>query len=118
MTLPQSAFVPVEVRAPRGGDTVEIDWADGHTSRLPNELLRGYCPCAGCQGHSGSIRYIAAQNAVIETIDEVGNYGLTFGWADGHNSGIYDYRYLRGLCACTSCYPGSPQSRKETLPRG
>ena len=117
MSLPPSAFVPVTMRAPRGGDTVEIDWADGHTSRYPNELLRGYCPCAGCQGHTGSIGFIPGGNSVIDTIEEIGNYGIGFGWGDGHNSGIYSYVYLRGLCGCATCWPDSPQSRKETLPR-
>ena len=115
--MSDAARTPTLVRAPRGGDTVEIEWADGHHSRYPNELLRGYCPCAGCQGHSGQIRFIAGQNPVIETIEEVGNYGLSFAWGDGHNSGIYTYRYLRGLCACDACLPGSAHARRESLPR-
>lgn len=115
--MTDASLSPLELRAPRGADTLEIDWADGHRSRYPNELLRGYCPCAGCQGHSGTIKFIPGANAVIETIEEVGNYGLTFGWGDGHNSGIYDYRYLRSLCACDRCLPGSPHEKRQTLPR-
>ena len=112
-----SAITPRLVRAPRGSDTVEIEWADGHLGRYPNELLRGYCPCASCQGHSGEIRFLAGRNTVLESLDEIGNYGLSFTWGDGHNSGIYAYRYLRTLCACTTCAPGSLHGRKESLPR-
>jgi DUF971 family protein len=30
-------------------------------------------------------------------LDQVGNYALSFTWGDGHSSGIYTFRYLRGL---------------------
>src|SRR5690242_8516700 len=112
-----SALTPLEVRAPRGADTLEIDWADGHTSRYANELLRAYCPCAGCQGHSGEIAFRPGGNTALEGIDEVGNYALCFTWGDGHASGIYSYRYLRTLCACAACLPGSAHGRREPLPR-
>ena len=51
MTDPQ--FAANAVRSPRGASITEIDWADGHKGIYPHEILRGYCPCAGCQGHSG-----------------------------------------------------------------
>jgi DUF971 family protein len=38
-----------------------------------------------------------------ERIDVVGNYALHFTWSDGHNTGIYSYDYLRGLCQCPDC---------------
>ena len=110
-------YHPLEVRAPVGAPATEISWADGHQSTYPNTLLRGYCPCAGCQGHEGRIKYIEGGNAVLDTLEEVGNYGLALGWGDGHNSGIFTYRYLRDLCACASCLPDSPHERREALPR-
>ena len=110
-------MVPTEVRAPRGADAVEIDWADGHRSRYPNALLRGYCPCAGCQGHSGTIAWVDPGNTELAEIAEVGNYGLGLSWGDGHATGIYTYRYLRELCACERCFPASAKARREPLPR-
>ena len=110
-------FSPRAVRAPVGGDVVEIDWADGHVGVLPNALLRAYCPCAGCQGHSGEIRYLPGGNAVIDGLEEVGSYALTFTWGDGHSSGIYTFRYLRCLCACAQCLPGSPVEARAAVPR-
>ena len=106
-----------EVKGEAGGPPYVVEWADGHTGRYTNELLRGYCPCAGCQGHSGEIKFIAGQNAVLDAIEEVGNYGLCFTWGDGHNSGIYAYRYLRELCGCAACAPSAPATRREPLPR-
>jgi len=104
--LSQSATTPTAVRAPLGGSVVEIDWADGHTGTIPNERLRGYCPCAGCQGHgSGDLEFISGVDVSIRQIEEVGNYALCFTWGDGHNSGLYRWEFLRGLCACAACLP-------------
>jgi DUF971 family protein len=114
MTLATTAL---QVRSPVGGDTTEIDWADGHTGVLPNAMLRAYCPCAGCQGHSGEIRFVPGGNSVIEAIEEVGSYALQFTWGDGHASGIYTFRYLRRLCACPTCAPSSPFVTRASVPR-
>ncbi|MBV9946214.1 MAG: DUF971 domain-containing protein, partial [Myxococcales bacterium] len=79
-------------------------------SRYPHAVLRGYCPCAGCQGHSGEIAYRETTDAEqeLEDIQPVGGYALALKWFDGHQSGIYSYRYLRGLCPCEACRPGTP----------
>ena len=34
----------------------------------------------------------------INDIAVVGRYALNFRWSDGHETGIYSFRYLRGLC--------------------
>ncbi len=114
MTLATTAL---QVRSPVGGDTTEIDWADGHKGVLPNAMLRAYCPCAGCQGHSGEIRFIPGGNSVIDAIEEVGSYALQFTWGDGHASGIYTFRYLRRLCACPACAAASPFATRANVPR-
>lgn len=117
MDTDPKTFFPLAVRAPRGGDTVEIDWADGHLGVLPNALLRAYCPCAGCQGHTGEIRFVPGGNAVIDQLEEVGSYALQFTWGDGHASGIYTFRYLRRLCGCPKCLPASPAASQGVIPR-
>jgi len=93
----------------------EIDWGDGHKGIYPHDVLRGYCPCAGCQGHSAIIRFVACEGAQLELegIEPVGNYALSLAWFDGHNSGLYSYRYLRALCHCTQCQPDG--TKKEHL---
>jgi DUF971 family protein len=98
-------FRPVAIRSPRGARTTEIDWADGHKAVYPHEILRGYCPCAGCQGHSGEIRFIETTDdqRELDQIQPMGGYALGLTWFDGHSSGIYSYRYLRGLCQCAGC---------------
>ena len=96
---------PVAIRSPRGARTTEIDWADGHKGIYPHESLRGYCPCAGCQGHSGTIAFVPTSGDAqqLEDIEPVGGYALALKWFDGHASGIYSFSYLRSLCQCDAC---------------
>lgn len=94
---------PVEVRRDAAAQRVHITWSDGHESDYPFAYLRGWCPCAACQGHSGEKRYIHSEHTMLERIAPVGRYALTFVWDDGHETGIYAYPYLRELCACAAC---------------
>lgn len=88
---------PRAVRAPHGARVLTIEWADGLRSELPHRLLRGYCPCAGCQGHGGGIRYLTEGSDELTVVEAVGAYALGLAWADGHASGIYTFAYLRRL---------------------
>lgn len=97
-----SSPVPVELRAPRGARVLEIVWDDGVTSTFSHRLLRGFCPCAYCQGHQGPIGWADGapeEEQAIDDIEEVGHYAVRLGWADGHTTGIYSFRFLRELHA-------------------
>ena len=96
---------PAEVRRSVEERQVHIAWTDGHVSDYPFAYLRGWCPCAACQGHGNEPRYIHADNTDLLKIGVVGNYALSFVWGDGHDTGIYSYRWLRQLCACSECRP-------------
>jgi DUF971 family protein len=88
---------PTAVKAPRGARSLEIQWSDGAKITYPHEIIRGYCPCATCQGHSGTIRFVSGGDLELRDIEQVGNYALGLTWSDGHSSGIYSFRYLRAL---------------------
>jgi prepilin-type processing-associated H-X9-DG protein len=96
---------PLKVKAPRGAQVMNITWADGHEGVLPHDTLRGYCPCAHCQGHGGTIEYVPGGNTELREIEQVGGYALQLTWGDLHSSGIYSFRYLRSLCQCEACKP-------------
>ena len=98
-------IAPTEVRRIGEQRLLRITWNDGHVSDYPWTYLRGWCPCAGCQGHGGERRYIHAPASDLASISVVGNYALSIVWSDGHDTGIYSYRYLRDLCACETCKP-------------
>ena len=101
---PQAARHPI---AQGRSASPEIDWGDGHKGLYPHEALRGYCPCAGCQGHSGDIGFVETRGdqQELEDIESVGNYALALRWFDGHATGIYSFKYLRALCRCPECHP-------------
>ena len=94
---------PTRVRSPKGSVTTEIDLDDGVTTRYHHRTLRGFCPCAVCQGHDGALRWVAAVEQAsalaleLKEIEQVGNYAIGLAWADGHRGGIYGFEYLRAL---------------------
>ena len=110
-------FVPTGVQAPHGGRVLTMTWADGHKCSYKHEILRGYCPCAGCQGHGGGIRYIEGGNLEIREIQQVGNYALGLTWGDGHASGIYSFRFLRTLCELIEAHGADGLIALGELPR-
>lgn len=109
--------VPRHVKAPHGATLLQITWADGQSSHLPHDLLRGYCPCAGCQGHSGSIRFVPGGNTELRNIEQIGNYAFGLGWGDGHDSGIFTFRFLRALGDLIEAQGAEEVKRLGELPR-
>lgn len=88
---------PKGIRAPHGARIFEITWASPEgtlTHRLPHSILRGYCPCAGCQGHGGTVQFIPSQNEDLREITPVGNYAVGLTWGDMHSTGIYSFAFL------------------------
>lgn len=98
-----SAEDPLEIRHRRAARTIEINWADGHVSVFPLDYLRSWCPCAGCQGHAAHPTYLDLKNQALHHIESVGNYAVVLAWADGHDTGIWNFGRLRELCPCESC---------------
>jgi DUF971 family protein len=96
---------PVEIRAPEGARLLEIVWDDGTTTAYEHRVLRGLCPCAYCQGHSGPTKWVEGTEALPEAalelrgLKQVGAYALGLTWGDGHASGIYTFRFLTELGA-------------------
>jgi DUF971 family protein len=65
--------------------------------------LRGWCPCAQCQGHSGRRGFVEVDDPVLSTVEGVGRYAVRFIWVDGHSTGMYSYPYLRELADLPEC---------------
>ncbi len=85
------------------GDELAIKWDDGGESYIKLEKLRRACPCAGCKGEMdvmGNVyknpdKPLAAPAFQLVRIVSVGGYAVQPVWADGHNTGIYSFHYLR-----------------------
>jgi DUF971 family protein len=40
--------------------------------------------------------------------EPVGKYALKFKWNDGHELGIYSWKWLREICPCEECKHAKP----------
>lgn len=89
-----------------------ISWNDGHESDFPLDMLREICPCVECRGghdrmgqqHEPDILSLTpTRSYAINDLQLVGNYALQVVWQDGHNAGIYTWKYLRRMCMCEVC---------------
>jgi DUF971 family protein len=88
---------------------VLVVWADGHQSLIPIQRLRGYCPCAMCQGHEvGALKWIDNKVSAIFDAELVGRYAIHFKFGDGHNTGIYRWEVLRKMDPAEEVRWGSP----------
>ena len=98
------AFQLLEVRRQPAERRLRLTWTDGHVAELDYDLVRGWCPCALCQGHGTTIGFHPPASPVeITSIQQVGNYAISIAWSDGHGTGIYRFDYLRELCPCDAC---------------
>ena len=89
---------PVDVVLSRSQAQLSIEWEDGVVSRLPIDYLRGWCPCAACQGHGTVVEFHPAGPGLgIEHMSEAGAYALHIRFSDGHDSGIYTWTWLRQI---------------------
>jgi len=94
---------PTEINHLKSERSVRITWDDGHVGEYDEVYLRGYCPCALCQGHGAQRRFVEVPAAQLVEIRTVGNYAIEMRWQDGHSTGIYTFDYLRSLCPCRKC---------------
>ncbi|MBI4817257.1 MAG: DUF971 domain-containing protein [Deltaproteobacteria bacterium] len=91
---------PVEIRNDRENGRVVVVWDDGARSMYPLDDLRNACPCAGCRGHSpGEVEPPKVKGVGLLNIAEVGSYAIRFAFSDGHDTGIYTFKYLRDIGA-------------------
>jgi DUF971 family protein len=107
-------FIPNRITANKNNCELMIIWNDDHASTYPFSLIRNACPCAECRGgHDqmsteppGEVFYMPIEDnpaTRLKKIENIGSYGITIEWEDGHHFGIYNWHYLRALCPCSIC---------------
>ena len=87
------------------GTELAVKWDDGREDFISLEKLRRACPCAGCKGeidilgnvYKNPVKPFAPNAFTLVKIASVGGYAIQPVWADGHNTGIYSFEYLRQL---------------------
>jgi DUF971 family protein len=108
---PFDTVEPVDLRWNTDG-SVGITWDDSHESTFDLAFLRSRCPCATCKGTHGPPTTLVKDtrragrtepSSEVQSVEPVGQYAIRFKWGDGHDAGLYSYRYLRVICPCAAC---------------
>jgi len=76
---------------------LELQYVSDETYRIPFELLRVYSPSAEVQGHGPGQETLQTgkRDVTLIAVEPVGHYALQLNFSDGHNTGIFSFKYLR-----------------------
>ncbi len=92
---------PTEIRWLEQREVLSIQFSDDTQKEFPAAFLRGFCPCARCQGHgAGPPKFKVASTPAatrVEDVTPVGNYALCIVWGDGHDTGIFSFASLYAM---------------------
>ncbi|MEO0616840.1 MAG: DUF971 domain-containing protein [Pseudomonadota bacterium] len=93
------AAPPTGITLRRQSRCLELTWSDGRSDSLSFEFLRVHSPSAEVQGHSAEQAQLQCgkRKVRITRIDPVGQYAIKLVFSDGHDSGLFSWRYLREL---------------------
>jgi len=78
---------------------LEVAYDDGARFLLPFEYLRVHSPSAEVKGHGPGqeVLVLGKQNVGIRAVEPVGQYAVKLVFDDGHDSGLFTWKYLREL---------------------
>lgn len=90
---------PLEIRLRRSSRVLEVSFEDGSCFELPFEYLRVHSPSAEVKGHGpGQETLVLGKEAVgVSAIEPIGQYAVKLAFDDGHDTGLYTWKYLYEL---------------------
>ncbi|MEK6553110.1 MAG: DUF971 domain-containing protein [Bacteroidota bacterium] len=94
-------MIPVQIKI-KEKNYLFIKWNDDTETSIKLANLRKNCTCAFCvseKDNNGS-KYIpiySNEQLFIKDIQMIGSYAIGIVWADKHNTGIYDFNYLKKI---------------------
>jgi DUF971 family protein len=94
-------IVATEIRLRTRSRVLEVAFTDGSRFALPFEYLRVHSPSAEVQGHGGGqgVLVLGKQDIVVRAVEPVGHYAVRLVFDDGHDTGLFTWRYLHELGA-------------------
>lgn len=91
---------PVEIIEESDAE-LSIVWSDDAETRYHAADLRRKCPCASCVNEWTGEKILKDESVPddlhITHTSIVGRYALNFHFSDGHETGIFTFKYLRDL---------------------
>lgn len=80
---------------------VSIKWSDESETKFSAAQLRRSCPCAGCVNEWTGEKTLddakVPDDLSFKHISIVGRYALNFHFSDGHETGIFSFKFLKEL---------------------
>ena len=118
---------PCEIKLHKKSAILELGYDDGSRYELSAEFLRVHSPSAEVRGHGAGQETLQTgkKHVKITGIEPVGNYAIKLVFDDKHDSGIFSWDYLAGLCTPRDKLWGDyleklaqTNSNREPLPSG
>ena len=95
MAVPQ----PTQITLKKADRLLEVAFDDGQVWQLPFEYLRTHSPSAEVKGHGGTPMppVTGKENVRVVNVEPVGQYAVRLVFDDGHDSGLFTWKYLYEL---------------------
>lgn len=89
----------LEIRLRTRSRLLEVAFEGGERFELPAEYLRVHSPSAEVQGHGVEppVLVTGKETVGINSVEPVGHYAVRLMFDDGHNTGLYTWKYLYEL---------------------
>ena len=93
--------VPKQITLNENAASLSLSYSEGKECEFSCEFLRVFSPSAEVVGHGPGQRVnpIGKENVKIVEVEPVGNYAIKIVFSDGHDTGIYSWKYFQWLAA-------------------
>ena len=94
-------MLPIQIKI-IGNKDLYVKWDDNSESEINFMKLRKFCPCATCASEREEqsetfIPIFSGNQITVKSIQQVGSYAISIHWKDGHNTGIFEFPFLKSL---------------------
>jgi DUF971 family protein len=91
--------IPAEIKLRKASRVLEVSFVDGNVFQLPFEYLRVHSPSAEVKGHGPGqeVLVLGKENVGVRAVEPVGQYAVKLVFDDGHDTGLYTWKYLYEL---------------------
>jgi DUF971 family protein len=91
--------IATEIKLRRQSRLLEVSFEDGRRFELPFEYLRVHSPSAEVKGHGPGqeVLVLGKETVGVRALEPIGHYAVRIIFDDGHDTGLFTWRYLYEL---------------------
>ena len=95
----ETSIVPSQITLDENEGSLSLMYSEKRECKFTCEFLRVFSPSAEVVGHGHDQRVnpIGKENVKIVAVEPVGNYAIKIVFSDGHDTGIYSWKYFQWL---------------------